>query len=71
MNKLIPVKDRDGTLAAKLDVEMVDLYVLTMPPNTIRTYKNAVDKIDAWLGGLPLNDFTTTAHKFSTGGCAA
>ena len=53
MNELIPVHDRDRPLVAELDTEMVDWYVSNMPPNTIRVYKKAVDKIDAWLAGLP------------------
>ena len=53
MNELIPVHDRDRPLVAELDTEMVDWYVSNMPPNTIRAYKKAVDKIDAWLARLP------------------
>ena len=59
MNELLPLKDRDNALAVtELDVEMVDWHVANMPPNTVRAYKNAVDKIDMWLGELPLNDTT-------------
>ena len=51
MNELIPVKDRDDALAlAELDTEMVDWYVLNMPRNRTRAYKNAVNRIDSWLG---------------------
>ena len=40
MNKLIPVDDKDSTLAqAEPDAEMVNWYVSNMPDNTIRAYK--------------------------------
>ena len=36
MNELIPVEDRDSTVAAvEFDTEMVDWYVSNMPDNTI------------------------------------
>ena len=45
MNELIPVEDRDSAIAnTELDVEMVDWYVSSMPPNTSRAYKNVDDK---------------------------
>ena len=45
MNELIPVDDRDSTLAqVELDTEMVDWYVSNIPPNTSRAYKNVDDK---------------------------
>ena len=53
MNNLRPINDTDGALTTTtIDEEMLDWHIANMPPNTVRAYKNAVAKIDAWLNGI-------------------